>query len=320
MLGDRAACRLILSGTPVQNSAIDLYSQTASSTPACSAPISTLSATATARWAATAATRWWASSIWTNWCARNTPSPLRVTKAECLDLPAPDLRPPLCGAGTRRAAAVRPDRPGKLRRAGKRRPRHRLHRPDKAAAADAADRWLCPARRQPTAPSKPAAPSWTLWPTSWRNTSRRPGRSWWVFARFCPEIATICPAAGAARHPLWPHRRRGPHGPAGRHRRDVPAGPRRPRSLWPRSRRQAWASPCTRPARGVLQPGLQLRQLRPGPGPHPPHRAGAACHLHPSAGREHGGRAGADAREHKEDLARTIVDSWQDYFQGGNES
>ena len=27
-----------------------------------------------------------------------------------------------------------------------------------------------------------------------------------------------------------------------------------------------------------------------------------------------------DALEHKEDLARTIVDSWQDYFQGGNES
>ena len=27
-----------------------------------------------------------------------------------------------------------------------------------------------------------------------------------------------------------------------------------------------------------------------------------------------------DALEHKEDLARTIVDSWQDYFQGGNKS
>ena len=319
MLGDRAACRLILSGTPVQNSAIDLYSQYRFLDPGVFGANFYAFRNRYCQMGGYGGHEVVGFQHMDELVRKEHSIALRVTKAECLDLPAQtfvrryvELEPAArrlydqiarasCAeleSGGRVTASIVLTRLLRL-----------MQLTGGFVQPDGSD------RAQQAGSAKLDALADIL-----EEYVQEAGQKLVVFARFCPEIATICQLL----------EQRGIR--YGRIDGEVPMDQRGAIvetfqqdpgvKVFVAQIQTAGLGITLHAASAAVFYSLDFNYANYAQALARIHRIGQAqpvTYIHLLAENTVDEQV-LDALEHKEDLARTIVDSWQDYFQGGNES
>lgn len=319
MLGDRAACRLILSGTPVQNSAIDLYSQYRFLDPSVFGANFYAFRNRYCQMGGYGGHEVVGYQHMDELTRKEHSIALRVTKAECLDLPGQTF--------VRRYVQLEPEA-RRLYAQIARASCAELENGEHVTAsivltkllrlmqltggfvqADGGD------RPRPAGSAKLDALADIL-----EDYVQEAGQKLVVFARFRPEIAAICQLL----------EQRGIR--YGRIDGEVPMDQRGAIvetfqqdpgvKVFVAQIQTAGLGITLHAASAAVFYSLDFNYANYAQALARIHRIGQAhpvTYIHLLAEDTIDDRV-LDALEHKEDLARTIVDSWQDYFQGGNES